>query len=115
MESSQQLTVRRAQIVEQIASLGPMRMGSIAEQYLPTRRKDGSTYRRGPYLTYTYKRQGKTCGKHLRNTEEAAVYRRQIDTYRRWQALSAELVETSQRLADLEAGGAAGCKKNSRR
>ena len=115
MESSRQLTQRRAQIVEQIAALGPMRMGSITKQYLPTRRKDGSTYRRGPYLTYTYTQRGRTRGKHLRGTEEAAVYRRQIETFRCWQALSAELVEVSQRLADLEAAGEAGSKKNSRR
>jgi len=115
MKSFRQLTQQRARLVERIAALGPMRMGSITKQYLPTRRKDGSTGRRGPYLTYTYKQRGRTRGKHLRGTEEAAVYRRQIETFRRWQVLSAELVEVSQRLADLEAAGEAAGKKNSRR
>lgn len=114
MDSLEQLSNKRARVIEQIAGLGAMRMGTITEQMLPAKHKDGSVYRRGPYLTYTFKQGGKTCGKHLRNEEEAGLYRRQIDAYRRYQQLSAELVELSQRLADLEAGGEQGCKKNSR-
>jgi hypothetical protein len=114
MDNYRQLSLRRAQIVEQIAAGGPMRMGSITEQHLPTRRSDGSLYRRGPYLTYTFKRAGKSCGKHLRDAREADLYRRQIEAFRRYQELSAQLVQFSQRLADLEAAGEAGCKKNSR-
>jgi len=115
MDEHRQLTRRRAQIVEQIAALGPMRMGSICEQHLPTRRADGSLYRRGPYLTYTFKQGGKTRGKHLRDARQAELYRGQIAAFRRFQELSGELVRVSQRLADLEAAGEAEGKKNSRR
>ena len=114
MDTVRNLTARRRQILEQIAALGPMRMGSITEQFLPYKRPDGSVGRRGPYLTYTFKRKGKTCGKHLRNPEEAQQYRRQIENYRRYQELSAELVEVSQTLADREAAGDEGGKKNCR-
>ena len=110
MDQHQQLTRQRAQLVEQIAALGPMRMGSITEQHLPTPRADGTVYRRGPYLTYTFKQGGKTCGKHLRDAREAELYRSQIEAFRRYRELSAELVCVSQRLADLEAGGPAGGK-----
>ena len=115
MDENRQLSRRRAQIMEQIGALGPMRMGSITEQHLPARRADGSTYRRGPYLTYTFKQGGKTRGKHLRDAAQAELYRRQIQTWRRYQALSAELVQISQRWADLEAEGSQGGKKNSKR
>jgi len=115
MDNYRQLSQRRAQIVEQIAALGAMRKGSITEQHLPTRRSDGSLYRRGPYLTYTFKHGGKTCGKHLRDAQESELYRRQIEVFRRYQDLSTQLVQVSQRLADLEAAGDDGCKKNSRR
>ena len=90
-------------------------MGSITEQHLPTRRSDGSLYRRGPYLTYTFKKGGKTRGKHLRDAQEADLYRSQIEVFRRYQALSTQLVQVSQRLADLEALGEQRGKKNSRR
>jgi len=114
METQRQLTQRRTRILDQIHALGPMRMGSITEQYLPTHRKDGSVHRRGPYLTYTFKRGGRTRGKHLRDTEQAKLYRRQIETFRKWQALSGELVEVSQRLADMEAEDHCEGKKNSK-
>ncbi len=115
MESFEQLSQRRAQIVEQIAGLGPMRMGSVYDHYLPTQRADGSTSQRGPYTTYTFKHEGKTRGRQLRTQQEAALYREQIEVFRRWQQLSAELVQVSQQLADLEAAGEQGCKKNSTR
>ena len=112
MDTYRKLTTRHAQIIEQIAVLGPMRMGSINEQLLPYKQPDGSIRRRGPYLTYTFKQGGKTRGKHLRNQEEAELYQRQIQNYRRYQELSAELVQVSQTLADLEASEDEGCKKN---
>lgn len=114
MDTSRTLTARRAQILDQIAALEPMRMGSVNQQMLPYKQHDGSIRRRGPYLTYTFKRAGKTCGKHLRSQEEAELYQRQIQNYRRFQELSAELVQISQTLADLEAAGDEGSKKNSR-
>jgi len=50
----------------------------------------------------------------LRKKEEADLYRRQIEAFRRYQELSAELVQVAQTLADLEASDEAGSKKNSR-
>lgn len=114
MRTFRKLAARRQRILEQIAALGPMRMGSITEQRLPYKRSDGSVRRRGPYFTYTFKRKGKTCGRHLRSVEEAEQYRRQIENYRCYQELSAELVEVSQTLADLEAEGKEEGKKNSK-
>jgi hypothetical protein len=111
METFQQLTQQRARIIEQIAALGPMRMGSVYDHYLPTQRADGSTHRRGPYPTYTFKQAGKTRGRQLRAPDESRLYRQQIAAFRRWQQLSARLVQVSQRLADLEAAGEDGGKK----
>lgn len=54
METDRQLTQQRARILQQITDLGPMRMGSVCDHHLPTKRKDGSIYRRGPYPTHTF-------------------------------------------------------------
>ena len=108
METYQQLSQQRAQIVRQIAQLGPMRMGSVSDHYLPTTRADGSRYRRGPYPAYTFKQGGKTRGKHLRDGAQAELYRRQIEAFRRYQQLAAQLVQVSPQLADLEAAAAEG-------
>ena len=102
METTVELIEQRQAILVQIGQLGPMRMGSVCEQYLPVRRADGSIARRGPYLTYTFKDGGKTRGRHLRDEREARLYRGQIQNWRRYQELSAQLVRISHRLADLE-------------
>jgi hypothetical protein len=70
-------------------------MGSSSMPMLPYKQPDGSLRRRDPYLTYTFKLGGKTHSKHLCNQGQAELYRRQIDNYRRYQELSAELVQVS--------------------
>ena len=102
MDSKQVALRQRQEILDQIAALGPLRPGSVTEQFVPTRRKDGTRGRRGPYVHYTFKRNQKTFGKQLRGPGQAQLYREQIERFRRFQALSAEFVSVSQRLADLE-------------
>jgi len=114
MKTYDQLTQQRTKILNQICALGPMRMGSITEQYLPYKLKDGSIRRRGPNFTYTFKKGGKSAGKHLRDKEQVEIYGQQIETFRKWQALSKELVEVSQCLADMEAEDNCDGKKNSK-
>lgn len=112
MPALQQLLSRRRELIQQIEALPPMRTGSLQHQYLPRKRKDGTTVRRGPYWTYTYSENGKTRGKHIASDQEAQIYAEQIDSRRRFRALCQELLEVSQQMADrdlLEAQG----KKNS--
>ena len=116
MNLTTQLQHKKQTLLQEIAALGPMRMGSISERMLPQRRRDGTVRRRGPYAMYTYKKEGKTLGKHLPESKDVELYRRQIETYRRFEQLSRELVALSQRLADLEAAqGKEDGKKNSKR
>jgi len=113
MDLSTQLEQKRQTLLQEIAALGPMRRGSLCERMLPQRRRDGSVRRRGPYAMYTFKKEGKTHGRHLPAKQDVELYRRQIQTYRRFEQLARELVALGQRLADLEAGQEG--KKNSRR
>lgn len=112
MNSRPDLLRQRQEILDQIAALGPMRRGTILRRHLPRRHKDGTVHCRGPYHTYTFKDGARTRGKTLRDEDVAQQYRTQIETFRRYQALSAQLVGLSQRLADI-AVEQAGCKKNS--
>jgi hypothetical protein len=113
MSNDNSLLQQRQELIEQIERLGPMRKGSVTEQMLPYKRKDGSQGNRGPYFTYTFKQGNKTKGKHLADEQEAQLYREQIDRFRDYQELSSRFVETSQALADAEAQARRG-KKNSR-
>ena len=113
METIGKLARRRTDIVSQIAALQPMRKGSMCEQFVEATKSDGSTVRRGPYTIYSFKKKNKTCSRRISDPQRAAVYREQIKTFRRFQQLSAELVEVSQRLADLAAEQQGAEKKTS--
>lgn len=114
MNKVSRLAQQKSQILAQLAALGPMRKGSLNEQYVLATLKDGSQTRRGPYTVFTCKVNNKTISQRLARASEVALYREQIATFRRFQELTAELVRIGQTLADLEAAGAEGCKKNSR-
>ena len=109
------LTQTRSDILKEIASLGPMRKGTLSEQFLETVRKDGSKRKRGPYMVYTFKEKGKTVSLRIKTQEQARVYREQIRSFRRYQELSGELLKVSQRLADLLAADPGDEKKTSPR
>lgn len=98
-----------------MGQLGGMRRGSVYEQTLAHRRANGTVGHRGPYALCTGKRAGKSWGKRLRGAEEVALYRRQVEAFRRFEHLAAELVAVSEQLADREAERARESKKNCRR
>jgi len=100
MPTLQSLQLQREQLLAQIAQLGPMRRGSITPQYFAATGKDGSPTRRGPYPLYTCKRGGRTHSRRLRQPQ-VPHYQAQIERYRRFEALLAQLVELSEQMADL--------------
>lgn len=115
MNPSAKLMHRKAELLQALAALGPMRKGSLSDQYVQTTLKDGRPTRRGPYTVYTFKEGGRTVSRRLSDRAQIALYRQQIAMFRRFQELTAELAQVGQRLADLEAAGADEGKKNSRR
>jgi hypothetical protein len=115
MDTTTRLIQRKNELLAQLATLGPMRKGTLNDQYVQTILKDGSQSRRGPYTVYTFKQHGRTISRRLSDRDRIACYREQIATWRRFQELTAELARVGQRLADQEAAGEEGSKKNSRR
>jgi hypothetical protein len=101
-----QLKRRSSRILEEIAQLGPMRKGSITQQYFETKNKDGSTGQRGPYPLYSRKRRGKTASKRIAK-DRVDQYEEQIRRFRHFEDLIGELVEVAEELADAEVAQAA--------
>ena len=101
-----QWQTRSSRILEEIAQLGPMRKGSITQQFFKTRNKDGSTGQRGPYPLYSCKKRAKTVSKRIAK-ERVADYEQQIRRYRQFEDLIGELVEVAEELADAEVAQAA--------
>ncbi len=100
------LKKRSSRILEEIAQLGPMRKGSITQQYFETKNKDGSTGRRGPYPLYSRKKKGKTVSKRIPK-DRVEHYEEQIRRFRQFEELIGELVEVGEELADGEVAEAA--------
>ena len=100
------------ELLQQIGDLSPMRKGSVIKRDIPYKRKDGSKGSRGPYYTYTFKKNNKTVGRHLKDEQEAEMYRQQIESFHSFKDISNRFVETSQALADNEVEKRRG-KKNS--
>ena len=115
MRQVQELERRRREILVEIASVGPMRRGTVTEQYVETTLKDGRKVKRGPYPVHTYKEGGKTVSKRLHSRQEMEAYGAQIAAYRRYQQLHGELVRVSEQICDAMAALAETQKKTSAR
>ena len=92
---------RRSDILKELATLEQLRRGSITQQFLRHKRKDGVVVEYGPYPIHTFKEKGKTVSRRLKDPAQAPLYRKQIDAFRRFEALSAELVRLGEEVSDL--------------
>lgn len=110
MTTTEGLRSRRKEILEELGSLEHIRRGSVVEQYVDSVHKDGSCVRRGPYPLYSYKEEKKTVSRRLRNPEQVQRHRQQIQGFRRFQELVAELVSLGEQLCEAE-GKASDVKK----
>ena len=114
MSTDRQLQQAQSKLIETLAELGPMRQGSVCEQFQRVRRKDGTIVQSGPYPMYTRKKHGKTVGRRL-TAQQVPLYRTQIDQFRTFQNQCQRFVELGEQRADLEADEQRGArKKNSR-
>lgn len=100
-ESLTQSRKRRTALLEELATLEQIRRGSLSRQVFEAVRKDGTKVRRGPYGLYTFKEKGKTVSRRVTRADLAPRYHEQIEAFRRFEAISAELVRIGERISDL--------------
>lgn len=98
---------QRQAILAELARLGPMRRGSVTDQYVETTGADGQPRRRGPYPVYTVKKDGRTVSRRLNRPELVATYRAHIARGRRFQELVDELMRLGEALSDQALSGTA--------
>lgn len=104
MSKLNELKQQRDEVLKELAGLDEMRRGSVVEQFVESTRQDGTTVRRGPYFLYSYKEQGKTVSQRLKDAGEADLYRRQIQSFRRFQELTSQLRKLGEQISDLAVG-----------
>ena len=114
MATAEQVRSRRKDVLEELGSLEHVRRGSVVEQYVEDVRNDGSPVRRGPYMLFSYKEKGKTISRRLKGPDQAEMYRKQIQGFRRFQELVNELVGLGEQLCEIEEQAPANLKKTTR-
>jgi hypothetical protein len=91
----------RKELLEELATLEQMRRGSLSPQVFEVTRKDGTKVLQGPYVLYTFKEKGKTISRRVSNPDLVPRYQEQIEAFRRFESLSAELVRVGEKISDL--------------
>ena len=92
---------RRKELLEELAALEQMRRGSLSSQVFEAVRKDGTRVLRGPYMLYTFKEKGKTVSRRVNDPDLVPRYQAQIGAFRRFEAISAELIRIGEKISDL--------------
>lgn len=101
MRRQEALQAQRQHILQQIEQIEQMRRGSLTEQFVEAVKADGSRSRRGPYPLYTYKDKNRTISRRVSDPQALPLYRDQIQAFRRFQELTAELTRLGEELSDL--------------
>jgi hypothetical protein len=81
--------------------LQELRRGSLTEQFLTVKRKDGSRVKRGPYPLLTRKQGQKTVSLRLTDPALVPLYRQQIQAMRQFETVVDGLVQVGEQLSDL--------------
>src|SRR5256885_14705940 len=95
------LRQQRQQLLQQLSGLQELRRGSLTEQFLMVKRKDGSRVKRGPYPLLTRKHGQKTISRRLTDPALVPLYRQQIQAMRQFETVVDGLVRVGEQLSDL--------------
>lgn len=118
------LEKEREEVLKEISRVGDMRKGSITETYRccgkPTCACQANDHAgHGPYFAFTTKVGGKTRTVQLRPGSRLDKFQREVDTYRRFRALSEKLIEVNGSICEARPepteADTAGLKKTSRK
>jgi hypothetical protein len=105
-KSLESLAQRRAQITNQIVALGDLRCGSITSTTGRCGKPNCHCHQpkqpgHGPNLRLTYKVQGKTVTEALPNPAAVRKAEREIEEFRKYQALHKEFLEVNARVCQM--------------
>ena len=105
-KSLESLAQRRVQVTDQIAALGDLRCGSITSTTGRCGKPNCHCHQpsqpvHGPNLRLTYKVQGKTVTESLPNLAAVRKAEREIDEFRKYQALHKEFLEVNAQICQM--------------
>jgi hypothetical protein len=92
---------QRQALLRQLAELPQLRRGSLSQQFLLVKRKDGPPVKRGPYPLLTRKQGSKTVSRRLTDPQLVPIYQQQIQALRQFETVVGQLVQVGEQLSDL--------------
>lgn len=95
------LQQQRQRLLQQLSGLQELRRGSLTEQFLMVKRKDGSRVKHGPYPLLTRKQGQKTVSVRLTDPALVPLYRQQIQAMRQFETVVDGLVQVGEQLGNL--------------
>jgi hypothetical protein len=107
--SLQALRSQRDGILDQMKQIDHLRRGSLSRQFFKTRR-DGRIFESGPYFVLQCFFKGKKCSERV-PASRAGEVQKQVENFRRFNALAEEFVSLSDQITQLESS-AEDSKKN---
>lgn len=102
--SSEEINVRRQQILKELGTLEQFRHGRV-EEHRMARSAGGTEVQSEPYYLYISQVKGRSMSRGLSDQQEVARYRGQIKNFKRFQELIKELTILGERLCDLNTEG----------
>lgn len=98
---------QRQALLQQLSGLPQLRRGSLTDQFLLVKRRDGSQIKHGPYPLLTRKEGAKTLSRRLTDPQLVPLYRQQIQALRQFETVVDQLVRVGEQLSDLAVAGVA--------
>jgi len=103
MKSMEQLEAERQEIIRDMAGIERMRRGTVSEQYVKTRQRDGSVIENGPYFLYSRTEKGRSVSQRI-TADDLDQYRKETENCRRFKELANRCVVVCEGLAEQDDG-----------
>jgi len=98
------LETEKKHILHRMAQIESMRKGTISDQYIKTKLKDGSIKENGPYFILTSKnKDGKTVTESIPN-ESLEFFKQEIENYKEFKELANKYEYLSEESSKIKSG-----------
>jgi hypothetical protein len=99
-----QLEERRAAILNKISGIKSLRKGTINEQYISVKHKDGEDVKKGPYFIITKKGPGGKTETMSIPADKLAFFENEVANYKEFRVLADEYIQICEQISVLSEG-----------
>lgn len=98
------LEKRRIEILDKMRGIKTLRKGTINEQYILVKHKNGDSVKKGPYFILTKKGAGGKTNTTTIPADKLELFKNEVGNYREFRSLAEEYIHICEQAAALPAG-----------